>query len=212
MLRLDDVNPADPARRTRRIRSPYDGVMERLRLDEDETRVVAVTPVARGVAAPLLLIALWSVATAYGARHYSLVHRVDALLVGLVVVPSIVVLASRTWRWRSHKIHVTSKRIVVEGGVVHHFRSAIALRDVLATRVEQSWGERLVRRGSIVIDTPTGAVLVSRLRHPGALCRLIDAQRAVSQREQWPLEGLSGEVGTMSFPDSAGGRRRRRHR
>ena len=129
----------------------------------------------------------------YGARHYPLVHRFDVLLLGLFVVPGVVVLTTRTWRWRSHKVHVTSKRIVVEGGVVQHFRSAIDLRDVLATRVEQRWGERLLRRGSVVIDTPAGAVRVGELRHPGALCRLIDAQRAAPQHEQWPFDSPSAD-------------------
>ena len=164
--------------------------MGRLHLDANESRVVEVTPVARGVAGPLLLVVSWSLAMEYGARHYSSVHRFDSLLLGLVVIPGVVVLVTRTWRWRSHKVHVTSKRIVVEGGVVQHFRSAIDLRDVLATRVEQRWGERLLRRGSVVIDTPAGVVRVGRLRHPGALCRLIDAQRAAHQREQWPFDSV----------------------
>jgi len=97
---------------------------------------------------------------------------------------------TRTWRWRSHKVHVTNERIVVEGGVLHHQRSTVDLRDVIALRVDQRVTERLARRGVVVLETNAGSVMIGKLRHPGALVRLIDAERANGQFDPAPTTRL----------------------
>jgi uncharacterized membrane protein YdbT with pleckstrin-like domain len=92
------------------------------------------------------------------------------------------------WRWRSHKVHVTNDRVIIEGGVLRHQRTSVELRDVLATRVVQRLGERLTRRGFVFLETALGPMVVGQVRHPGALCRLIDAERAGAQSSSLPLD------------------------
>jgi len=72
---------------------------------------------------------------------------------------------TRLWRWRSHKIRVTSERVIVEGGVLRHYRSLVELRDVIAIRVEQRFVERVARRGSVILET-SPAARRRRVHHP----------------------------------------------
>jgi len=60
------------------------------------------------------------------------------------------------------------------------------LRDVIALRVDQRVTERLARRGVVVLETNAGSVMIGKLRHPGALVRLIDAERANGQFDRRP--------------------------
>jgi hypothetical protein len=99
---------------------------------------------------------------------------------------------TRAWRWRSHKVHVTNERIVQEGGVLRHYRSSIELPDVIATRVDQRVSERLTRRGLLVLETAAGPIVVGKVRHPGALCRLIDAERSGHAIRPLPLDTVFG--------------------
>jgi uncharacterized membrane protein YdbT with pleckstrin-like domain len=98
-------------------------------------------------------------------------------LAAVLVLPCLGILATRTWRWRSHKIHLTSQRIIVEGGVLQHSRSEVELHDLVKTRVSQRLRDRLARRGVIVVETPAGTLNLGMVRHPAALCRLIDNER-----------------------------------
>ncbi|HET9090542.1 MAG TPA: PH domain-containing protein [Acidimicrobiales bacterium] len=145
---------------------------------DGEARVVSVTPVGRGLARPLLALVTAIVLVDYGAAHYSSVHAHRLLLGALLVGPSALLVITRVWQWRSHKIHVTSQRIVIEGGAVRHYLHSIEFMDVLATRVEQRVGERLSRRGELFVETLAGSMYVGRVRHPAALARLIDRERA----------------------------------
>lgn len=143
---------------------------------EDELRIISVTPVSQGVVRPALLtVTTWALVVE-GAARYSFVHRFEEVLIVLFVVPLALVTLTRTWKWRSHKIHVTSERVIVEGGVLRHQRSAIEMRDVFATRVDQRISERLTRRGYVYLETMGSAVPIGLVRHPAALCRLIDAE------------------------------------
>ncbi len=160
----------------------------RLTLGDGERHVISVTPVARGVLGPTM-VAVAAVVVVQLASHYLGVARTHhALLALLLVGPCLVVVATRVWRWRSHKVHVTSAQVVVEGGVVHHSSVAYDLRDVVATRTEQRVLERLMRRGSVVLELSTGAVHVGRVRHPKALCRVIDRERADLRHGSYPLD------------------------
>jgi uncharacterized membrane protein YdbT with pleckstrin-like domain len=154
---------------------------------EGEVAVISVTPVARGLARPLLSLVTAVVVVHYGARlHF--VHRHESLAMLAVAGPCVLVVLTRIWRWRSHRIRITSERVVVEGGVLGHYRSSVELRDVIAIRIEQRFVERLARRGSVLLETLAGPVDIGRVHHPGALCRLIDAERARFSREELPLD------------------------
>lgn len=157
---------------------------KRLRLDEHENHVVSVTPVARGLVRPVLVALGLFVLVALVSHEWSLAHRYEPITMLVVVGSALVVVATRTWRWRSHKIHVTSRRVIIEGGVVRHFRSSIELRDVVATHVDQRISERIALRGVVVLDSPTGPVAIGPVHHPGALCRLIDRERSRARDER----------------------------
>jgi uncharacterized membrane protein YdbT with pleckstrin-like domain len=157
-------------------------------LREGEVQVISVTPVSRGVLRPLLVTVTTIALIVVGASRYHLVHRFGGWLTLILVVPLALVTLTRTWRWRSHKVHVTNARVIIEGGVLRHQRTSIELRDVLATRVVQRLGERLTRRGFVFLETALGPVTLGFVRHPGALCRLIDAERAGEPSRSLPLD------------------------
>ena len=154
---------------------------------DDEVTVISVTPLAEGVIAPLLVLVAALVLVFEGAAHFHFLRVIEGWLALVVVAPVGLVALTRTWRWRSHKVHVTSQRVLLEGGALRHWRSSIELRDVLATRVDQRVSERLARRGVVVLETRLGPVSLGRVRHPGALCRMIDAERS-HESESLPLD------------------------
>ena len=155
---------------------------------EGEVRIISVTPVSRGVIRPALLTVTTLALIVEGASRYAYVHRFEEVLMVLFVVPLVLVTLTRTWKWRSHKIHVTNERIIVEGGVLRHQRSAVEMRDVFATRVDQRVTERLTRRGVVYLETTGAAVPIGLVRHPAALCRLIDAERSAFYSQGDPLD------------------------
>jgi uncharacterized membrane protein YdbT with pleckstrin-like domain len=161
-------------------------------LREGEVKIISVTPVARGMVRPSLVGFVMLALVIFGAKHVHFIHQHE-LWFGLILAgPFVLVVLTRTWRWRSHKVHVTNERIVVEGGVLHHQRSTVDLRDVVALRVDQRVSERLTRRGLVVLETNGGSIFIGKLRHPGALVRLIDAERANSQIDPVPFDTVFG--------------------
>jgi hypothetical protein len=144
---------------------------------EGEVRIISVTPVSRGVVRPALVTVTTLALIVEGSSRYADVHRFEEVLLVVFVIPLALVTLTRTWKWRSHKIHVTNERIIVEGGVLRHQSSAVEMRDVFATRVDQRVTERLTRRGLVYLETTGAVVPIGLVRHPAALCRLIDAER-----------------------------------
>lgn len=160
-------------------------------------RVISVTPVSRGVLRPFLVTVTTIALIVEGSSRYSVVHRFEDWLVLILIGPLGLVTLTRVWRWRSHKIHVTSGRVIIEGGVLRHERVSIEMRDVMATRVDQRVSERLTRRGYVFLETYAGPIAVGFVRHPGALCRLIDAERLQEESYAVPLD----TVYTYEDPD-----------
>ncbi len=146
-------------------------------LRDGEVRIISVTPVSRGIGRPILAAIVVVASVIYGAQHVHFVHQHEWWFDLVAAGPFVLVALTRTWRWRSHKVHVTSERILLEGGVLHHQRSAIEFRDIAAIRIDQRVSERLMRRGVIFLETFAGTISIGKLRHPGALARLIDAER-----------------------------------
>jgi uncharacterized membrane protein YdbT with pleckstrin-like domain len=167
-------------------------VAPRITLRDGEVRIISVTPVARGTARPCLVAAVLISLVIFGGQHVHLIHENEFWLELILAGPFAVVALTRTWRWRSHKVHVTNERIVVEGGVLRHQRSTVDLRDVVALRVDQRVAERLTRRGVVFLETNIGSINIGKLRHPGALVRLIDAERANNQVDPVPLDTIFG--------------------
>jgi uncharacterized membrane protein YdbT with pleckstrin-like domain len=159
-------------------------------LREGEVRVISVTPVSRGVVRPLLVTLTTLALIVEGASRYALVHRFEDWLVLVLIGPLGLVTLTRIWRWRSHKVHVTNDRVIVEGGVLRHQRTSIEMRDVIATRVDQRMSERLTRRGYVFLETSGGPLAVGLVRHPAALCRLIDAERRERENVDVPFDTI----------------------
>jgi uncharacterized membrane protein YdbT with pleckstrin-like domain len=155
---------------------------------DGEEQVIVVTPVAKGLFRPVLSLVTAVVLVQFGAVHVHFIHHHEMLFLLVLAGPCLVVVLTRTWRWRSYKVRVTDERVIVEGGVARHFRSSVELRDVIATRVEQGVAERLLRRGRVRLETSVGALDVGRVRYPAALCRVIDAQRARFHAAGVPLD------------------------
>ena len=180
----------------------------RIILREGEVRIISVTPVARGTVRPCLVGIVLLGLVIFGGQHVDFIHQHEALMGLILAGPFAVVALTRTWRWRSHKVHVTNERIIIEGGVLRHHRSTVDLRDVVALRVDQRVAERLTRRGLVVLETNGGAVAIGKLRHPGALVRLIDAERANNQIDPVPFDTVFGYEDPEPFDYEVRPRRR----
>lgn len=149
----------------------------RLRLEEGEALVISVTPVPRGLLAPAALLVVLEGVVVWLGMHWRLLHRYEPIaLLGVGLFPALVV-ATRSWRWRSHKIILTTQRIVTEGGVLSRYSTQINLGDVITTRAEQTFVERLRRRGVVMLETSSGATPLGPVRQPMALRRLVDRSR-----------------------------------
>lgn len=183
----------------------------RLILRDGEVRIISVTPVARGTVRPSLVGVVVLALVIYVAQHVHFIHDHEMWFALVLAGPFAVIALTRTWRWRSHKVHVTNERIVIEGGVLRHHRSTVDLRDVVALRVDQRLSERLTRRGVVVLETNGGSILIGKLRHPGALVRLIDAERVNGQIDPVPFDTVFGYDDPEPFDYEVRPRRRGNH-
>lgn len=161
-------------------------------LRDGEVKIISVTPVARGTVRPCVAGIVMLALVIFGAKHVHLIHEHEMVLGLIFAGPFALVALTRTWRWRSHKVHITNERIVIEGGVLRHQRSTVDLRDVVALRVDQRISERLTRRGVVVLETNGGSIMIGKLRHPEALVRLMDAERANSYGDPVPFDTVFG--------------------
>lgn len=149
----------------------------RLRLEDGEALVISVTPVPRGLLAPAFLLVVLEGAVVWLGMHWHFLHRYEPVaLLGVGAFPALV-LATRSWRWRSHKIILTTQRIVTEGGVLGRYSGQVNLGDVITTRADQTFVERLRRRGMVMLETSSGTATLGPVRHPMALRRLVDRSR-----------------------------------
>ncbi len=137
---------------------------------------MSVTPVARGVLGPLIVTAAALTGLVLIANTWSW-PRHHAVLLSLVVIIPAAVLGGRLLRWQSHKIVVTSQRIIERGGVLRRRLVSFELIDIHATHLDQRLLERMARRGFVVLEMGGGTVVLERVRRPDALLRVIDHQR-----------------------------------
>jgi len=152
-------------------------VSRRLRLENGETIVISVTPVPQGLLAPAALLVVVEALVVWLATLWSLLHRYEAaVLFALGVMPALVIF-TRSWRWRSNKVILTTQRVLVEGGVLGRHSTQVNLSDVFATHSDQTFLERLGRRGVVLLETRSGTVMLGPVRQPAALRRLVDRSR-----------------------------------
>jgi membrane protein YdbS with pleckstrin-like domain len=145
---------------------------------QGEEHVITVTPVSRGLFLPALICVVATALTWFGASHVHFVHTIRVALFCVLVLPGLFVFATRAWRWRSQKIHVTNQRVISEHGALRHTRDEVELRDVVTTHVGQHLKQRVFRRGVVALETQRGTLSLGVVRHPGALARLIDQERS----------------------------------
>ena len=161
---------------------------QRLRLENGEALVISVTPVPKGVAAPVVLFLLVEGLVIWLATLWSLLHRYEGIALVVAGILPALVMATRAWRWRSDKVTLTTQRVVIVGGVFARHSTQVNLGDVFATHADQSFGERLRCRGVVKLETSAGSVTLPAVRHPAALRRLVDRTRrgfASSQSPSW---------------------------
>ncbi len=144
-----------------------------------------MTPLSRGVVRPAVLALAMSATIRYAVDNLHGLDRFQTPLYVALVGPVLLLVTTRIWRWRAHKIHVTSQRLVVEYGATRRVRTSIELGDLILIRTHQGVGERMFGRGDVVIETIAGPWLVGRVRHPAALVRLIEAERSRRHETPW---------------------------
>jgi Bacterial PH domain len=152
-------------------------VSRRLSLENGEALVISVTPVAQGLLAPLNLLVLLEAVVIWGVPKWKSLHHYEAIVILVVGVIPALVIFGRSWRWRSHKITLTTRRIAITGGVLGGHSTEINLGDVFATHANQTLSERMRRRGVVILETQSGSVILGPVRYPAALRRLIDRTR-----------------------------------
>ncbi len=145
-------------------------------LQPGESVVVRVTARPKGLVGPTAICLAGVIALALAAHHWTGVRHA-ALWISLALVPPFVVVMGRLGRWRSHKIVVSTQRVIASAGVARRHRASLPLRDILAVHVEQSLFDRVTRRGIVVLETPHESFSLDRVRRPDALARVIDFQR-----------------------------------
>lgn len=159
---------------------------QRFRLRSTERMIVSVTPSPQGLVGPLVAVAILVFAIVETSHFIETVAHYQQQVFVLLVGPAVIVALTRTWRWRSMKIVVTSEQIVMLRGVVRRTMIAIALDSVVTVSVHQRLRDRLTRKGTIGIETLNQSLTFGPLRHPGALVRLIEQAR----RDQRVSEGM----------------------
>ncbi len=149
----------------------------RLRLENGEAPVISVTPAPIGLARPVALFVLLEGIVIWLATIWSILHRYEGTALVVAGVLPALVIGTRAWRWRSYKVTLTTQRLVIDGGVFARHSTQVNLGDVFATHADQTFAERLRRRGIVVLETSAGSFTLPAVRHPAALRRLIDRTR-----------------------------------
>ena len=150
--------------------------------------IITVTPVAWGLSSPGVLTAGLGALVWWGAQHVPFVHHYAGLILAVVAGPAALVLGTRTWRWRSHHIQLTTVDIRSEGGILRRRGQRVHLADVLTTSIERRGLDRLRRTGVVVVHATSGDLVLGPLRHPDALVRFIDsARRSLAATSPTPI-------------------------
>jgi len=157
-------------------------VARRFSLGRNERLVVSVTPTSWGLRWPLAAVAVLMAGVILGGQHAAVIHRYEGICLALVVGPPFLVLVTRTIRWRSHKVHVTTKQVAVEGGVLRRSFVSLPVDAIVLIDVQQDFRDRLRKRGLVQLRAGTEELTLGPVRHPEVLARLIDQTR----RDQRP--------------------------
>lgn len=165
--------------------------------ENGEELIISVTPIVGGIVRPLCGIVLGSLVTYAAVTYIGALRAERWWLASILVGPFALIFAARVLRWRSHRVTLTSQRVVVRAGVLRRVTSSVDLDEVVTTRIDAGLGQRLSRRGRVILEGATVSMDIGLLRHPRALVRLIDAQRRGQHEASRPLD-------TVFSPEDAG--------
>lgn len=169
----------------------------RVGLRPGETLVVVVSPIAQGVLGPLLIAIFILTAVAVSA-HLWVWPRAHDKELALIALPALVVLAGRTFRWWRHRVVITSERIVETAGVLRRHTTTVNIASIEAIQVHQERRDRLMRRGSVVIDVVDDSIELHRVRRPDVFVRVVEYVRFPPEIE--PIEESSHDIVTQESP------------
>ncbi len=155
---------------------------------EDEMLIVSVSPIPFGLVGPVLSFAAIASLLVAGYQSVGFIRQ-HVLPIGLIVLgPTLLLVATRTWRWRSHRVLVTSHRVQILSGTIKRHRDSVYFEYLVGVHTQKRVRDRLARRGGVTLETHQGPVHLGYFRHPDSLVRVIQHQRDAYSRDSIPLD------------------------
>jgi membrane protein YdbS with pleckstrin-like domain len=177
--------------------------ISRRALADDEEVLVDLRPHWVFFVGPAALAALAvAVAIAILARFPKAPVAAEAILAAVVALPALW-FVGRMVRWLGISLVVTTARLLYRQGVLGRDLVQLRLQRVTEVHCTQTFVERLVRSGRLVVDVVgEGAIVVDDIRSPRALQRVITRQldelqgRGIRSAVALGQDALSGSPGT----------------
>jgi Bacterial PH domain len=147
-------------------------------LGRDEELLVAVRSHRGSLLLPLgVLVICAGGAVAILVEATALPSLGRKVAAGLVLAIGIALFLARWLKWRGRSINLTTERIVVKSGAGRTYSEQVRLIRIVEVHLLRTMSDRLVRRGSLVLDLDDGdVVVVDRLAKPEAFQRLVIRQ------------------------------------
>ena len=155
---------------------------------EDEIHIVSVTPVPFGLIGPVLSFVALAALLVAGSESFQFVRGHWPILALVILGPTALLILTRTWRWRSHRITVTSHRIEIAHGTIRRQNDFVYFDHLVGVHTQRRVRDRLARRGGVTIETQEGPLHLGTFRHADSLVRVIQHQRDASARDAIPLD------------------------
>jgi membrane protein YdbS with pleckstrin-like domain len=162
--------------------------MKRSNWHEGELHIVSVTPVPFGLTGPVLSFAALTVLLVAGYESVRFVRHQWPIFALVILGPTALVILTRTWRWRSNRITVTSHRIEITHGTIRRQSDSVYFDHLVGVHTQRRVRDRLARRGRVTIETSEGPRHLGTFRHPDSLVRVIQHQRDAAARDAVPLD------------------------
>jgi membrane protein YdbS with pleckstrin-like domain len=183
---------ADPCMPWRAARLPLRlalVALSRRELGQDEAIVLELRSHRGELVLPTLLLFACAVgAVVLLGEAHALPLTVRRVLAGVLLVAGLSVALVRWIKWRSRAVVLTSQRFLVINGLLAKTTEQVRLSRVVEVHRRQGLLDRLMRRGSIILEVDDGpSLVVDALRRPEALQRLI--LRQLRSEEDLPRYG-----------------------
>lgn len=155
-------------------------------VDEGEEVVLDVRPHWSTVARPVLVVTVLVIAEITAAIVHPSLPAVAWMAFALVLLVGLCWLAGRYARWACTRLVVTTERVVSHQGVLRRRWRQTPMRQIADVGVEQRLSERLLRKGSLLLDSggPRGAERFSDVPRPWRVQGAISRQMDLARRRQ----------------------------